>query len=318
MAQITLKNKKINKSFDEAFEEFILEHCTLKNLRPSTEKHYREFTKYNFYKFYDKNSNITDLTQKDIDNYIIWLKENGTKDTTINVYLKAFKPIIRYFKSKNYIDKNIKIELIKTDIVEIQPYTDEEIIKLLKKPNMKKCSFSEYRNWVIVNFFCNTGCRRSTLINIQLQDLDIDNGYCYFRHVKNRKPFTVPISPSMVNILKEYICYLPQGCIYLFPTVNGTQMKARALSRAIEDYNHSREVARTSIHCFRHWFCKKSVLLGMDLITLSKLIGHSNLETLRVYVNLLTQDLKTNTINLNPMEDIYKKTNTNKRIKMRG
>ena len=56
----------------------------------------------------------------------------------------------------------------------------------------------------------------------------------------------------------------------------------------------------------------------MDLITLSKLIGHSNLETLRVYVNLLTQDLKTNTINLNPMEDIYKKTNTNKRIKMRG
>lgn len=317
MPKITLKNKQVSKTFDEAFEDFILEHCILKNLRPSTEKHYREFVNYNFYKFYDKGSDISDLTQDDINNYILWLKNKNTKDTTINVYLKAFKPIIKYFKSKKWIDENIKIELIKTDVQEIEPYTDEEIEILTKKPNMKKITFAEYRNWVIVNFFCNTGCRRSTLINIKLEDLDLDDGYCYFRHVKNRKPFTVPISPTMVNILKEYICYLPQGCIYLFPTVTGTQIKARALSRAIEDYNHSRGVNRTSIHCFRHWYCKKSVLLGVDLIRLSKLIGHSNLETLRVYVNLLTQDLKVNEINLNPLEDIKKKSIKNKRIKMR-
>ena len=35
-----MKTKGSNKTFDEGFEQFILEHCTMKNLRPSTEKHY--------------------------------------------------------------------------------------------------------------------------------------------------------------------------------------------------------------------------------------------------------------------------------------
>ena len=304
-----------NKTFDEAFEQFIYEHCTLKNLIPSTEKHYREFAKYSFYKFFDKDTSVNYLNQQTVNDYIIHLRELNTKDTTINVYLKSFKAIIKFFKSKNLIDQNIKVELIKTDRQEIQPYTDEEIEILLKKPNLKKCTFADYRNYVIVNFLCCTGARRSTIINIQLEDLDLDNGYCYFRHVKNRKPYTVPISPSMVNILKEYICYLPQVCIYLFPTNLGTQMADRGLSRAIEDYNKKRGVNRTSIHSFRHWFCKKSVLLGMDIVRLSKLIGHSNLETLRVYVQLLTEDLKTNEIELNPLENM-KKESKNKRIKM--
>lgn len=308
--------KKTDKTFDECFEQFILEHCILKNLRPSTEKHYREFAKYSFYKFYDKDTKISNLTQKDINNYVLWLKNTGVMDTTINVYLKTLKTIIKFFKFKNWIDENIRAELISVDRQEIQPYTDEEIEILLEKPNMKQCTFAEYRNWVIVNFFCNTGCRRSTLINIYLEDLDLDNGYCYFRHVKNRKPYTMPISPSMINILKEYICYLPQGCIYLFPTVTGTQIKARGLTRAIEDYNRSRGIERTSVHAFRHWYCKKSVLLGVDIVRLSKLIGHSNLETLRVYVQLLTQDLKINEINLNPLEDIKKKNKEKKRIKL--
>lgn len=127
---------------------------------------------------------------------------------------------------------------------------------LLKKPNMKQCSFVEYRNWVAVNFFCNTGCRRSTLINIHIKDLDIDNGFCHYRHTKNRKQQTVPITVSMCNILRDYIEYLPEGCIYLFPTVLGEHIKARSLSHTLDDYNYSRGVKRTGIHKFRHWFAK--------------------------------------------------------------
>lgn len=286
-------------------------------MRSSTEKHYREFIKYSFYKFYNKDTIISNFTQEDINNYVLWLKDTGVMDTTINVYLKAFKTIIKFFKSKSWIDQNIKAELIRVDRQEIQPYTDDEIILLLEKPNLKQCTFAEYRNWVIVNFFCNTGCRRSTLINIYIEDLDLDNGYCYFRHVKNRKPYTIPISPTMIAILKEYIEYLPADCKYLFPTVTGTQIKARGLTRAIEDYNKSKAVSRTSIHAFRHWYCKKSVLLGVDIVRLSKLIGHSNLETLKVYVQLLTQDLKINEVNQNPLESIKRKTAEKKRIKMK-
>lgn len=312
-----MKTKGSNKTFDEGFEQFIMEHCTMKNLRPSTEKHYREMTKYSFYKFYDKYMVLSQLEQDDINNYVLWLKDSDIRDSTVNIQLKALKTVIKFFRDKGWIDNTIKVELIRADIEAIEAYTDEEISKLLMKPNLKKCSFVEYRNWACVCFLCNTGCRRSTLINIQISDLDLENGYCYYRHTKNRKAQTVPISPSMCNILKEYLEYLPEDCIYLFPTVLGEQMKVVSFTHTLEEYNRSRNVQRTGIHKFRHWFAKKSVLLGMDLIRLQKILGHSNLEILRNYVNLLTQDLKKDEVIFNPLEDIQRKNKETKHIRLR-
>jgi integrase/recombinase XerD len=61
-----MKSKVGNKTFDEGFEQFILEHCTMKNFRPSTEKHYREMTKYSFYQFYGKDAELNQLEQADL------------------------------------------------------------------------------------------------------------------------------------------------------------------------------------------------------------------------------------------------------------
>ena len=315
MKKITMQ-KDTNKTIDEGFNIFLNEHCVLKNMRPSTIIYYKELMYYGFYKYFDNETLLSKLTQKDLDDYIIYLKNKGTKDSTINVHLKGLRCIITFFKSKRWIDNNISISLVKEDKEPIEPYTDQEIQKLLKKPDMKHCTFAEYRNWVIVNFLCNTGCRRSTLVNIHVEDLELTNGYCKFRHTKNRKPLTVPITPSMCSILREYIEYIPKQCLYLFPTVNCEQITPRRLSKIIEQYNHSRGVTTTGVHKFRHWFAKTAVLNGMDLITLQNILGHSNLQVLRNYVNLLTEDLKYNSVDLNPLESI-KKRDKSKHIKLK-
>ena len=227
---IKMNRKYIYKTFDECFQEFLLEHCTLKNMREDTKKYYIEDMKYGFYKYYDKNTNIDKFTQEDINGYILYLQNKEIKDTTIN----------------------ITVMLVKEDKQQVEGYTDEEILVLIKKPNMKEATFAQYRNWVCVNFLCCTGARRSTIINIHKEDLDLENGYCKFRHTKNRKPLTVPITLSLINILKEYIECLPVDCPYLFPTVNKKKMKERGLTRAIEDYNKSRGIERTSIHLAIH------------------------------------------------------------------
>lgn len=55
----------------------------------------------------------------------------------------------------------------------------------------------------------------------------------------------------------------------------------------------------------------------MDLIRLQKIEGHSNLEILRNYVNLLTQDLKKDEVVFNPLEDIQRKNKEAKHIRLR-
>lgn len=286
-------------------------------MREDTKKYYIENMKYGFYKYYDKNKNINEFTQEDISGYILYFQNKDIKDTTINIYLKALKTIIIFYKRKFWIDNNISVMFVREDKQQIEGYTDEEIAILIKKPNMKEVTFAHYRNWVCVNFICCTGARRSTVINIYKEDLDLENGYCKFRHTKNRKPLTVPITLSMVNILKEYIEYLPVDCPYLFPTVNKEKMKERGLTRAIEDYNKSRGIERTSIHVFRHWYAKKSVLNGVNIVKLQHLLGHSNLEILKHYIEMLTKDLDYKDITQNPLESIKLEASKGKNIKLK-
>lgn len=314
---IKMNRKYVDKTFDECFQQFLFEHCALKNMREDTKKYYVQNMEYGFYKYYDKNTDINKLTQDDINGYIKHLKDRNIKDTTINIYLKALKTILIFFKKKFWIDSNISVQFVREDKQQVEGYTDEEILKLLEKPNLRKCTFAQYRNWVLVNFLCNTGARRSTIINIHKEDLDLENGYCKFRHTKNRKPLTVPITLSMISILKEYIEYLPVDCPYLFPSVSGEKMKERGLTRAIEDYNKSKGVERTSIHAFRHWYAKKSVLNGVNIVQLQHLLGHSNLEILKHYVEMLTEDLNYKDIAQNPLESIKLKSQKGKNIKLR-
>ncbi|WP_242836857.1 phage integrase SAM-like domain-containing protein [Clostridium beijerinckii] len=125
-------------------------------MREDIKKYYIENMKYGFYKYYDKDKNINELTQDDINGYILYLQNKGIKDTTINIYLKALKTVIIFYKKKFWINKNITVIFVKEDKQQVEGYTDKEISVLIKKPNMKDLTFAQYRNWFIVNFLCCT------------------------------------------------------------------------------------------------------------------------------------------------------------------
>ena len=98
-----------------------------------------------------------------------------------------------------------------------ETYTDNEINILLKKPDTKKCNFSEYRDWVFINYVLATGNRVSTIINIKIGDIDFDNDTIILKKTKNRSQQIIPISNSLKIVLIEYLKYR-KGTIedYLF------------------------------------------------------------------------------------------------------
>ena len=100
-----------------------------------------------------------------------------------------------------------------------------------------------------------------------------------FRHTKNRKVQCIPLCQTMVNILRDYIA-IRQGDPEepLFCSEFGTQLTESGLHQAIETYNKSRGVNKTSVHAFRHTFARKYLVdCGGDAFTLQKLMGHSTL-----------------------------------------
>ena len=196
----------------------------------------------------------------------------------------------------------MELSLPKADKAPTETYTNEELKKLLKKPDVKKCGFTEYKCWVMVNFLLSTGVRQNSLVNIRISDIDFDTDMICIKVTKNRKPLVVPISQTMANILREYLTFRQHesGDDYLFCNVFGKQLTKSTSYHQLYTYNKGRGVETTGIHRYRHTFAKQWILNGGNVVALQKILGHSNLAITQNYINMLVSETaeEVNTINL--------------------
>jgi len=291
-------------TIQEAREQFE-RHCRVKNLADETVNFYHTKLETFFKYLGDTDIPLQLITENTIEEYILYLKSKGSiSDNTINLLLRAVRSFLYYYMKKGVLP-SYSVTMIRADCPIKEPYTNDELKKLLTKPNLKTCAFVEYRNWVMVNFFIGTGCRVSTIINIRIQDIDLKERFVTFRHVKTRNQQMVPLSQNLVKVLDEYLEYRNDAsCDYLFVNEYGESLSRAAVERAIRNYNLSRGVEKISIHLFRHTFAKMYIVAGGDPFRLQKLLGHSDLTMTKRYVALYGTDLKAQYDKLNPLEQI--------------
>ena len=299
---------------DEVFKDFIT-YSNSKNLSEKTIEYYK--INYDQFKsFIDDNSQSQDVTvevlnQELVEAYRLKLINQGLATATINSYLRAIRSFLYYTMKFNYIEK-FKVNLIRAEDKIKETYTNQELSILLQKPNIEECSFSEYRNWVIINWVLSTGNRSRTLRNIKIEDLDLQNGYVKLRKVKNRKQQIIPISKQMVMIITEYLQFRKgEDDHYLFCTQYGEKLSGEGLKSAIYRYNSRRGLSKTSIHLLRHTFAKLWIKNGGDIFRLQKILGHKNMEMVREYVNMFSEDLKEDFEKFNPINQ-FRSTNKDK------
>ncbi|SHK34944.1 integrase/recombinase XerD [Clostridium cavendishii DSM 21758] len=298
-------NQQTKKIFSDGFEEFILSKRAM-NLRPHSINHYMESYK-TMEKYIDVNIPIENIDKSFIDNYVIALTKRDLKTQTIHSYVRDLKTILYYFMKLDYM-KTFKITLPKVDKVPIETYSDAELRILLKKPNIKTCSFVEIRDWTLINFILSTGVRLNSFINIRVKDIDFENNVVYVNTTKNRKPLIIPLNEIIVKILKDYlrIRQYQNTEDYLFCTVYGDQMNKRSVNSSLNNYNSNRGITKTGIHRYRHTFAKKWILAGGSVTVLQKILGHSSLNITENYINLLVEDLKKDINQFNILQEFNK------------
>lgn len=145
----------------------------------------------------------------------------------------------------------------------------------------------------MTNFLLATGVRQRSLNNIKIKDLDLENAIVTLTVTKNRKTLVIPIEPHLKVILIEYLRYRQHKTDdeYLFTNIYGQQLTKSTGYHRLYEYNKARGVETTGLHRYRHTFAKQWILSGGNVVTLSKLLGHSSLEITQNYVNLLVSDM---------------------------
>ena len=275
-------------TLEEIFEEFLDAKTALGLSKKTVETYSQHFRSVRPY--LDVTVPIEDVDARMIRRAVSALSRKGISPNSIRSYTATLKSFFSWCRSEGLCD--VDFALFRGVETIPQTYSREELEKLLKQPDFRRCGYIEYRTWVIINLLVNNGMRAASVREIQNRDVDLEKGVIVLRHTKTRKTLTMPLSTEMKNILTRFMRYRkgdPED--YLFCEDDGYMMSEDALRKSIARYNRSRGVKKTGIHMFRHTFAKMYIENGGNAFKLQKLLGHSTLAMTKHYVTLYDEEI---------------------------
>lgn len=259
-----------------------------------------------------KGIDFEEFKQEDWNGYILFLKNKGIQNSTINIRIRTLRAFFNFLLEENIIT-NIKVKTIREEKKTVETFSELELKKLVEKPKQFK-NFAQLRDYVMVLLFLGTGVRMHTLCTIKIEDVNLVSGELKLTTTKNRREQVVPLAETLKTELAQYINIRGgEAESYLICNTYGGKISEDTVRDRLNKYCSERlgdkNGRRYNAHKFRHTFSimylRKS---NNDILTLQKLLGHSQLETTRRYANLLQGDVIKNFKKSNPLDNIFKET----------
>ena len=305
------RNKKERKEdfyTNAAFNMFIAEKEALGLTKDTTKSYQVTFDKF-MDLFEEKAERVGDITSSLFIDWTNAMRNDGLAAATINHHLGSIRPFIYWCMEdiRQYVPY-FKIRLVKRQEEPPKDYTIEEVNLLLNKPD-RNAKFTEWRSWAIACFIIGTGARVGTMVEIQMQDIDLKEGKVFYRHTKNKKVQTANMPPKLVKSLTDYINiwrHDAQQDDYLFCTLGNEKIGRHSIKSAFSAYTRGRGVDKTSLHGLRHTFAREWYLNGGDVVQLSKVLGHSTIHMSERYMNVYADSARDKFVQCNPLENISK------------
>ncbi|MBI3762080.1 MAG: tyrosine-type recombinase/integrase [Chloroflexi bacterium] len=155
------------------------------------------------------------------------------------------------------------------------------------------------RDHAIIVLLPHTGLRVGELCNLQMDDLD-ESGRQWqltVRDGKGGKQRDVPLNTAARHALRAWLDERPKEAgAWLFVGKGGQPLKARGVQEMLERLGQRASVGVTP-HTFRHTFAKNLINAGVSLdcalrARVAALLGHSSLNTTRIYITPSQHDLE--------------------------
>jgi len=264
----------------EALEDKYTKYCKI-NKSPKTVK--RESFVFNaFNNFLGKNVQISEITNKTIENFRNQRLKNGVKPASVALELRHLKVVFNMGIKWEMCDKNpiVGVKQPKSDIIKIRFLLKGEVKKLLRV--IEENNHPEFLK--LIKAYLNTGTRRIEILPplFTWDNVNLDDRKILIMGKGDRKRY-IPINDTLYEIFIEN-----QNIGNEFPF----QFQPDYVSHKIKYYYKLAGIKGANLHSLRKTF--GSLLLqngAADLFTVSKLLGHSSVNTTeKYYVDLLDEN----------------------------
>ena len=268
-------------------------HCQSRKLSPRTIKNYTKQLDYlfRFLQEEKRTIHIEDVTSKDIKEFLVKMSKLGRSANYVNDLLKAYKVFFKYAFEEGYAEENLtkKVKNAKKPKVIIRTFTEKELKKMSNF--YQGHDYLTIRNKVIMMMLIDTGIRLSELTGLTEEQIKFD--YIII-HGKGNKERVVPKSPLLSKWLIKYLAVRKSYFAYrvipdnIFLSKNGKPLTNTMIDRIVKDAGKGCDVSsdiRVSAHTFRHTYAQFQLKAGLDLYSLSRLLGHESITITQTYLN---------------------------------
>ena len=238
-----------------------------------------------------------------INDWIMSLSESGLKASTINRKIVALSSFYNFLINKNIITKNPVNNISKPKIPKRIPQyvkskdLNADILDEDLETNAAS-DFEPMRNILIIEMLYQTGMRRSELVNLKNEDIDLYRKTIKVLGKRNKERY-IPFTDDFKKLILDYINIKndffanKQIDDSFFVLKNGKKLYDKFVYRVVNSYlSDINYISQKSPHILRHTFATHLLQQGADLNAIKELLGHSSLASTQIYAHSSIEHIK--------------------------
>lgn len=143
--------------------------------------------------------------------------------------------------------------------------------------------------YAVVSCLLATGARKSEILGLRVGDVDFNRATATFRNTKNGETRTVPLSHSVLDILRNEKSKRIVMSEFIFPSMDGKRPAdiREAWDRAIKECGWK----DVSLHTLRHTVASHLSMNGISMLEIGNILGHKSMSMVKRYSHLSTASM---------------------------
>lgn len=232
---------------------------------------------------------VTQLDVNDIRYYLAeYQQTRNVKTSTLNTMRNYYSSFFTWMWQEGYISSNpmSRIPSFKVPAKKVDAFTESELEKLFS-------AATTIRDRALLEFLYSTGMRAMECANTNISDIDFIKGIVVVRHGKGDKERNVYISDKARIWLERYILEerkgVGQDALWL-----GKQgrLSVGGIEDVVKKIGKRAGVEKAHPHRFRHTLATNMVKRGAPLQQVQLVLGHEDISTTMIYVDINDTDVK--------------------------
>lgn len=227
-----------------------------------------------------------DMTAFDVRLWIAEMQKNVSARTCENyrAYLSAF---FHWLSVEDLVPVNVmdKIKPIKYSEEVLLPFSDAEVDAL-------RSGCETLRDRAMIELLLSSGVRVSELCSLDITDIDFDAMTVKVRHAKGGKQRTTYITEVCRVHLQRYLESRTDGNQALFVQKYGSRHTKNSAENDLHRIGDRAKVENVHPHRCRRTFATNMYKRGMDVRTIQRLMGHSDINTTMCYITTADQKIQ--------------------------